>query len=85
MGGGGALASQNKVLPPPTGGLNVRKTFGMWWGGKGETRGVRGGVYSIFMHGRSRMTIDPRTPTMPGLRCRMSGFSPTRFTSREAS
>ena len=22
--------------------------------------------YSIFMHGRSRMTIDPRIPTMPG-------------------
>ena len=33
-----------------------------------------GGVYSVlsgvlstqFVHGRSRMTIDPRTPTMPG-------------------
>ena len=26
---------------------------------------VRGGVL-IIMHGRSRMTIDPRIPTMPG-------------------
>ena len=26
----------------------------------------QGGVYSIFMHGRSRMTIDLRIPTMPG-------------------
>ena len=28
-------------------------------------RGGGGGVL-IFMHGPSRMTIDPRTPTMPG-------------------
>ena len=30
------------------------------------------------MHGRSRMTIDPRTSTMPGRR--YVGFSPTRQT-----
>ena len=36
-------------------------------GGVGE-----GGVCAHFMHGRSRMTIDARTPTMPGRR--MSGF-----------
>ena len=30
------------------------------------------------MHGRSRMTIDPRTPTMPGRST--SGFSPTKQT-----
>ena len=29
-------------------------------------------MYSIFMHGRSRMTIHLRTPTMPGRS--MSGF-----------
>ena len=33
---------------------------------------IGGGVYSIFMHGLSRMTIDPRIPTMP--RRSMSGF-----------
>ena len=27
---------------------------------------VGGPASSIFMHGRSRMTIDPRIPTMPG-------------------
>ena len=40
--------------------------------------GGGGGGYSLFMHGRSRMTIDPRTPTMP--RRRMSGFHrPDRY------
>ena len=29
-------------------------------------RGKRGGGLLIMMHGRSRMTIDPRIPTMPG-------------------
>ena len=28
--------------------------------------GVEGGGVLIIMHGRSRMTIDPRIPTMPG-------------------
>ena len=33
----------------------------------GRIRGGGGGwVYSIFMHGRSRMTIHPRTPATPG-------------------
>ena len=41
-------------------------------GGKGE-----GGVLGI-MHGRSRVTIDPRIPTMPGRST--SGFAPTRQT-----
>ena len=31
-----------------------------------------GGSCSVFMHGRSRMVIDPRIPTMPGRS--MSGF-----------
>ena len=34
--------------------------------------GGRGGG-SQFVHGRGRMTIDPRTPTMPGRS--MSGFT----------
>ena len=33
-----------------------------------------GGGYSIFMHGRSRMIIDTRIPTMPGQS--MPGFNP---------
>ena len=33
------------------------------WGVVGGAGGV--GVYSIFMHGRCRMTIDARIPTMP--------------------
>ena len=42
-------------------------------------------VYSLIMHGRSRMTIDPRIPTMPGWST--SGFHrPDRhaYTKREA-
>lgn len=31
-----------------------------------ESLAARGGVYLIFMHGRSRMTIYPRILTMPG-------------------
>ena len=44
-----------------------------------------GGVYSIFMHVRSRMTIDPRIPTMPG-RSTSSFHQPGRHccTKREA-
>ena len=34
--------------------------------------GGEGEVYSIFMHGLSRMTIDPRIPYLPGRS--MSGF-----------
>ena len=30
-------------------------------------------MYSIFMSGRSRMTIDPRTPTMPARRVSSTG------------
>ena len=36
----------------------------------------RGGTQ--FVHGRSRMAIDPRIPVMPGRST--SGFSPTRQT-----
>ena len=28
--------------------------------------GLGGGVCTQFVHGRSRMTVDPRIPTMPG-------------------
>ena len=40
--------------------------------GDGEQRERRGwGGCTLFVHGRSRVTIDPRIPTMPGRR--MSG------------
>ena len=35
-------------------------------------------MYSIFVHGRSGMSIDPRIPTMPGRSA--SGVSPARQT-----
>ena len=31
-----------------------------------DARGGEGGGCTYFVHGRSRMTIDPRIPTMPG-------------------
>ena len=37
--------------------------LGEGWGGVGSARG--GGALDII-HGRSRMPIDPRIPTMPG-------------------
>ena len=37
-----------------------------------------GEVYSISCMGRSRVTIDPRIPTMPGTE--LIGFSPARQT-----
>ena len=39
---------------------------------RGGGGGVGGGVYSILMHGRSPMAIDPGIPTLPGRS--MSGF-----------
>ena len=50
------------------GGCGVgRGGYGIWWG---ELRWVGeegGGGYSCHvMHGRSRKSIDPRIPTMPG-------------------
>ena len=51
-----------------------------------NTRAEGEGAYSIFMHGRSHMTIDPGIPTMPGRSMStmpgrsMSGPSPTRQT-----
>ena len=40
----------------------------LWWGGGGD----------IVMHGRSRMTIEPRTPTTPG---RRGGYGADTFTA----
>ena len=48
---------------------------GTWY--RNNTVGAAGGVYSIFAHGRSRMTIDPR---IPNARTEHVGFSPTRQT-----
>ena len=52
-----------------------------WWRlGVGRRRGVPG---TQFVHGRSRMTIDPRIPTMPGRST--SGFhQPGRHCSNQA-
>ena len=47
--------------------------------GNGLGRGGRGGVLDL-MHGRSHMTIDPRTPTYAGTEHVGFGFSPTRQT-----
>ena len=49
--------------------------------GRGERGGEGGGTH--FVHGRSRMTIDPRFPTMPGRST--SGFhQPGRHCSHQA-
>ena len=44
--------------------------------------GIFEGGCTQFVHGRNRMTIDPRIPTTPG---RHVGFSPTRQTLLEPS
>ena len=33
---------------------------------RGDLRAVGAGGYTEFVHGLSRMTIEPRIPTMPG-------------------
>ena len=44
-------------VPPPLASDRSRRLCHM---PPGRRSGARGGLYSIFMHGRSRMTIDPR-------------------------
>ena len=44
-------------------------SFFVFWfggGGGGGGRGLGGGVGTQFVDGRSRMTIEPRIPTMQG-------------------
>ena len=49
----------------------------MWGGGSGGSGTTRGGTQ--FVHGRSRMTVDPRIPTIYAATEHV-GFSPTRQT-----
>ena len=65
IGGGGGVGGGN-------GGAGGRLVSRGGGGGRGE------GGCTQFVHEGSRMTIDPRIPTMPGTK--HVGFSPTRQT-----
>ena len=57
-------------LRPRTARVTVKHPRNGWKGGGGVLD--RRDVLDLIMHGSSRMTMDPRIPTMPGRS--MSGF-----------